>query len=149
MKRSSLKRGTSRLRRRKKLKARNPARRAKEWARSYHSEERCFYVSAILSCIVPWCQQDEDEYLDNAHAHTGGVGRKGPYTEIFPACRKHHTDHDHGRDRFAAAFGVDPDEVASLTEESWLAYGPDVVARAKADGRYARWLSRHEEGDES
>lgn len=133
------------IKRKKGVRRVNPERRAREWARAYHSLERCFYVSAVLSCIVPTCEQDAGDYLDNAHAHTGGKGRKGPYTEIFPACRGHHTEHDEGRARFSEKYGVDPDEAAMLTEESWQEYGADVVARAKADGRYQRWLDREQD----
>lgn len=125
-------------------KARRKVRRSKAWERSYLSLERVFFVSAVLSCIVESCNTDDGDYLDNCHAHTGGTGKKGPYTEVFPGCREHHREHDAGRERFQEAYGVDVDHCCAETERAWLLWGAEVVERAKADGRYQRWLDAYE-----
>ena len=127
----------------------NKARRSKEWARAYGSLERCFYV-AQLACVVPWCYTRG--WMENAHIETGGMGMKADATKVVPACAYHHRTGDlsmhNGIKTFQSDTGVDLEEAARLTEESWLRYGQDTVERAKKDGSYARWLARHEGADE-
>lgn len=68
----------------------NPVRRAREFARAYGSKTRVAFVKT-LACVV--CGTAPS---DNAHIHGGksGMGRKGPYTDIIPLCRKCHTLYD-------------------------------------------------------
>lgn len=110
--------------------------------------ERVWFVSAVLECVVPGCEQDDGEYNENAHIETGGMGRKADADKIVPACRRHHRGpggmHD-GIETFAERWGLDLEQCAADTERAWQTYGAEVVERAKRDGRYQRWLNRDEE----
>lgn len=131
------------LKRRKRVNPVNPERREREFARAFGSLERCYYVSQ-LACVVPWCRQRGP--MENAHIETGGVGRKADATKVVPACEPHHRTGPiamhHGIETFQDEYAIDLEEAARLTEESWQRYGADVVAGAKADGRFDRWLAR-------
>lgn len=131
------------LKRRKRVNPVNPDRRAREFQRAYGSEERVYYVGQHLACVVPDCHAHE---CDNAHIETGGMGRKADADKVAPICNPHHRLlHQHGPETFEAAYGVDLEEAAADTESRWRLYGEDVVARAKADGRYDAWLARNTE----
>lgn len=124
-------------------KARDAERKAREYARKYGSTERAFYV-AQLACVVPWCRSVG--WMENAHIETGGVGRKADASKVVPCCARHHRTGPiamhAGVETFQDEYGIDLEEAARLTEESWQRYGAEVVARAKADGRFDRWLAR-------
>lgn len=122
----------------------NPARREREWARAYGSTERVYYIGQHLACIVHGCEARECE---NAHTETGGMGRKADADTVVPLCTRHHAEYHRGAESFASRHGLDLEQAARETEAKWALYGDDVVARAKADGRYARWLARNEEGE--
>ena len=128
------------------MKRANPARRAKEWARAYGSLERVYYISNHLACSVDYCFSRD---IVNAHTETGGAGRKADAETVIPLCNLHHAEYHKGAKTFVARYGIDLFGYAADTEMFWQLYGPDVVARAKADGRYARWLARHKESDET
>jgi hypothetical protein len=88
--------------RRKKLKAVNPARRAKEFARTYGSKERCQWI-AEQPCA--WCVLRGlvriSRPSDNAHSEGGGgMGMKADYTTVVPLCRRHHEQYDQHRAPF-------------------------------------------------
>lgn len=122
---------------------RDEARKQREFARKYHSPERVFYVAEHLACAVPGCSAGPN---DNAHVETGGMGYKADYTSVAPLCTgmsgHHWMLHDMGAETFQHETGCDLDKAAADTEESWQLYGAEVLERAKADGRYARWLER-------
>lgn len=124
-------------------KKRDAERKAREFARAYGSEERCYYV-AQLACVVPWC--DRRGWMENAHIETGGVSRKADANKVVPCCAYHHRTGPiamhWGIESFQVETGVDLEEAARLTEESWQRYGAEVVARAKASGKYDRWKNR-------
>lgn len=102
MKRSKPLARTSRLARGARIKAVNRPRRASEFQRCYHSRERVRWVKG-LGCLVcltvsPLFYTMSAGKCDNAHVGgNGGMGRKGPYTEIVPLCRKHHRLFDEHR----------------------------------------------------
>jgi hypothetical protein len=108
--------------RRKKLKAVNPARRAKEFARTYGSKERCQWI-AEQPCA--WCVLRGlvriSRPSDNAHSEGGGgMGRKADYTTVLPMCRRHHEQYDQHRAPFdrpipRAAIKI----LAERTEAAW------------------------------
>jgi hypothetical protein len=88
--------------RRKKIKATNPARRAKSFARTYGSKERCDWISS-LPCA--WCVLRGlvriSRPSDNAHSEGGGgMGMKADYTTVVPLCRRHHEQYDQHRAPF-------------------------------------------------
>ena len=120
----------------------NPARRAKEWARAYGSLERVFYINNHLSCVVETCVRTD---LQNAHIETGGMSRKADADKIVPMCSEHHALHHTGAETFVECYGLDLQAMAAETERLWQLNGADVVARAKADGRFQRWLDRDKE----
>ena len=123
-------------------KKRDEARKAREFARKYGSIERVFYISECLACAVPGCNAGPQ---DNAHTQTGGTGRKADSTTVIPLCTGmygHHAEWHKGDKTFCELYGLDPDKAAADTEESWTLYGDEVVARAKADGRFDAWLER-------
>lgn len=125
-------------------KKRDTERKAREFARKYGSEERCYYV-ATLHCVVPSCTRTG--WMENAHTESGGTGRKADAETIVPACAKHHRTgadslHNLGRESFQHAHGVDLEIAAAETDVSWLLYGDDVVERAKANGRFDKWKNR-------
>jgi hypothetical protein len=108
--------------RRKKIKATNPARRAKSFARTYGSKERCDWISS-LPCA--WCVLRGlvriSRPSDNAHSEGGGgMGRKADYTTVLPMCRRHHEQYDQHRAPFdrpipRAAIKI----LAERTEAAW------------------------------
>lgn len=122
---------------------RDEERAAREFARKYHSIERVWYIAEHLACCVPGCTAGPN---DNAHVRTGGVGYKADYTAVAPLCTGmtgHHRQlHYMGTATFEHETGVDLEKAAADTEESWQLRGEEVVARAKSDGRFDRWLER-------
>lgn len=128
------------LRRKTRLKPINRERRTKEWARAYGSEERVFFVATCLACAVPICPDFGQN--ENAHIETGGTSRKADADKVIPLCERHHKAHHAGAETFVARYSIDLELSARETERAWQLYGEETVARAKADGRYARWLAR-------
>lgn len=123
--------------RKKRVNPFNAKRRAENFARAYGSEERLFYVSACLACVVPSCTWNG--YNDNAHVETGGTGRKADADKVVSACNRHHREMHRGQETFELTYGVDLQQCAAETQERWTLYGPEVVERAKADGRFDAW----------
>lgn len=140
--RSSLKPGKP-PRRTKRVNPINKARRAKEWARAYHSIERVWWIANGCACVVPDCLARDCE---NAHTETGGMGRKADYTTVVPLCTFHHRKlHRIGRDTFEECYCVTLEEAARLTQQAWELSGLEVAERASADGRIAAWVAAREE----
>lgn len=103
------------------MKRRNVKRKKSEWARAYHSKERVEFVKS-LPCRVPTCAAMSPS--ENAHAETGGTGRKADYDKILPLCTKHHRElHDHGQETFEAKHEITLLECADWTEWKWLNRG--------------------------
>ena len=71
------------------LPPRNPARRKKEWTRSYGSPERVMAVT-LMGCAVSWCTG----LSQNAHLETGGTGRKADADKVVNLCIRHHLWND-------------------------------------------------------
>lgn len=118
---------------------RDAERKAREFARKYGSLERVWFVSQVLLCAASGERGDNE----NAHAVGGGVGRKADYTTVLPLSPDHHRElHRIGAESFEHKYGINLEEAAAATELAWLTSGTDIVARAKADGRYERWLKR-------
>ena len=98
MKRTPLKRKT-------RLRARNPERRAAAFARNFG--DRGAAVRA-MRCLVPGCRHDPQA----AHAIARGMGGvKGSLRHLVPLCSAHHRDAGENRTsqraRFEAAHGLD------------------------------------------
>ena len=86
------------LRRRTPVKRANRARKASEFARTYHSKERVAFVKSLPCCV---CFYSHDP-SDNAHIKTGGTGRKADAKYIVPLCRTCHRKlHQMGQGTFA------------------------------------------------
>lgn len=66
----------------------NRERKAKEWVRSYGSEERVGAVKAT-PCEVESCNR----LSENAHLKTGGTGRKADADTVANLCSEHHRTH--------------------------------------------------------
>ena len=125
-------------------KARDKERKARDFARKYGSEERCFYV-ATLHCVVPDCSHRG--WMENAHTVGGGIGRKANAETVVPCCARHHRTgadslHNLQPEAFEAAHGVLLEVAADDTETSWQLYGDEVVERGKASGKYGAWKNR-------
>jgi len=104
---------------RKRVKESNPARRAKSFARSYHSVERVLFVKG-LACLAP--RHECIGQPENAHVVTGGMGRKGDYTSIVPLCAYHHAVlHRMGAESFQKHYICYFNEHAPAVEALWLA----------------------------
>ena len=102
------------LRRSGRLKARNAARRKREFARCYHSAERVEFVKA-LPCAVCYCTPSE-----NAHTTGGGASRKADYTTIAPLCAFHHAQlHRIGVDTFQIRHVIRLRNEAAHTQALW------------------------------
>jgi len=93
----------------------NPRRKAREFARCYHSHERVAFIQAS-PCIIPGCG------CHSINAHVGskgaGAGRKADYDQIAPLCAVHHQALHDGR--------LTPDQGwllkhAAATEAAWQA----------------------------
>ena len=102
--------------------AKNVARAADEFLRTYYSEERVDFVQG-LHCIVPGC----DQRAENAHIEGDGIGRKAGYEKIAPICRGHHRTrrdslHNLGREEFEGTHLVDLGALALDCERCWRRY---------------------------
>lgn len=129
MKKTPLKRHTE-LKRGGPIAPKNPDRKAREFVRAYHSEDRVLFVKHGLRCCVPHCYRMPCE---NAHIETGGMGRKAHYTKVVPMCGYHHREiHQLGRETFETKHGdrgiaFDLDVEAEWTEQMWQACGAEFV----------------------
>lgn len=99
----------------------NPKRRAKGFARAYHSEERVLFVKGLMCCVCT-----VEGFTENAHIEGDGAGRKAHYTKIVPLCGSrygylghHNWLHAKGREEFEARFDIDLDQEAAETEALW------------------------------
>lgn len=102
---------------RKPLKARNPKRRASEFARTYESKERVAWIKAqrsVASGRGP---------CENVHVKGGGASRKADACWIVPLTRSEHVElHQHGVTWFEARYGLSLEFMAAQTHTAWLAY---------------------------
>lgn len=106
-------------------KARKREKKETEWLRAYGSRERVRFV-ARLPCRVPTCIRGPSQ---NAHAETGGTGRKADARTILPLCRHHHAQlHAMGRWTFEKTYGINLMACAEWTEWKWSSAGdfPDL-----------------------
>ena len=106
------------------VKARNPTRRAAEFARCYHSAARVLWVQALPSVVsgAGPCQ--------NVHTRGDGAGRKADYPWIVPLTdAEHRTLHKIGKASFEAAHRIDLDHEAAVTDARWEQY---VAAHQKS-----------------
>ena len=106
------------LRRRTRVKRANRARKASEFARTYHSKERVAFVKS-LPCVMHTYRCEGR--AENAHLGNGGMGRKSDHTNIVPLCRYHHRElHRLGVERFEDFYdGVSLPLFADNTEALW------------------------------
>jgi hypothetical protein len=114
MKRTPMKRKT-------RVRPRNPKRRASEFARCYGSKERVAFVKS-LPCIVRRSLSFAvcDGEIHNHHTKNDGIGRKGPASSIVPLCSRHHELlHEGGSEAFSDAYGLPLNALAADTERRW------------------------------
>ena len=107
----------------------NATRKAREFARCFHSKLRVEFVRR-LPCVMcnRWQTYDEGS-SDNAHISSGhGMTYRGDYTSIVPLCRVHHTNYDQRRPPF------DGQQL-----RNWIEY--------QADETQAAWLRHCGEGE--
>lgn len=97
------------------VKTTNPKRKAKEFARCYHSSARVEFVRG-LPCVVT-----RKTPCENAHTESGGMGRKAHYTKIVPMIpEKHHELHDIGIATFLRKYPwLDFAKLEAETEAKW------------------------------
>lgn len=94
---------------------------ASEFARIYHSRKRVLWVKA-RRCIAARHACVCVGEMQNAHTENGGMGRKGPYTSIVPACFLHHTQmHQMGARWFEARYDLSLKARAAVTQRAWRA----------------------------
>lgn len=106
----------SELKRKVRVKPRNPKRRQSEFARAYHSKERVEWVKSLPCCVCSTVPSD------NAHVGNGGAGRKAGYESIVPLCREHHRElHNIGIQSFNERHWIWLHIVADTTQAVWLA----------------------------
>lgn len=96
------------------------ARRQKEWARAYHSEERVRWVKHH-PCLV--CGRTPSE---NAHTRSGGMGRKADADTIAPLCHEHHHEYDNHKATFEDTHGLDLKAEAKALDERWTRYREEM-----------------------
>ena len=108
------------MRRQKRVNPINRNRKAREFVRTYHSKERCAFISSLPCCA---CGGSGSE---NAHGpdSDAGMGRKGGYKSILPLCGPgysgcHATLHRIGVESFERASGLDLRAEAARVEERW------------------------------
>ena len=114
------------------------ARKAREFARKYHSVERVVFVRYALECVVEGC----GGLPENAHLDGEGTGRKGHYTRVAPICRCHHRTapsslHALGSvEAFDRVHHTDLETAAVRTDEAFQTWGQAWLAERKADGTF-------------
>lgn len=137
MKRTELRRGPAKPKSRAQ-RLRDSVRKAREFARKYHSKERVVFVRYALECAVAGC----GGMPENAHLDGEGTGRKGHYRRVAPLCGGHHRtrpDSLHALGSvtaFDARHTTDLEAVACATDSAWLTWGQAWIADAKASGDY-------------
>lgn len=95
--------------------ASNPTRKAREFARCYHSRARVEFVKS-LRCVSGLGSGE----VQNHHIEGGGAGRKAHYTKIVPmGAEMHARIHQYGREWFERTFGYDLNMEAIKTEIAW------------------------------
>lgn len=113
-------------------------RKALEFRRVYHSEERVLFVKFGLRCAVAGCESRPE----NAHLNTEGTSRKSGYLRVVPLCRGHHrirTDSLHqlgSVERFDERHDTDLEPAAWWAEREWQEWGRAWIEQCKADGSY-------------
>jgi hypothetical protein len=117
MKRTPLRPGkpldrSSELQRKTRLRARNPERKAREFARCYGSEARVEAVRA-MPCCVPGCVRRPSQ---NAHVRSKGAG--GTWRDVVPLCAYHHAiQHRMGILTFEREYDTDLRAIAARVAE--------------------------------
>jgi hypothetical protein len=89
-------------------------RKAKNWGRAYGSRERVEWVKQqpCEGCLYP--------LSENAHAATGGTGRKSDSRHILPLCSCcHRALHRLGKRTWQARWLINLDAAAAETERRW------------------------------
>lgn len=112
-------RSKSAPRQRKPMKRANPANKAREFARCFHSEARVLFVQS-LNCAA--CGRLPSQ---NAHVKSGGMGRREGFAWIVPLCEKCHTAQEGRTSAFERERRL-PDgflyATAAATERLWQAH---------------------------
>ena len=102
------------IKRKTPVRARNPKRKAAEFARCYHSEARVLWIQALPSVVsgAGPCQ--------NVHTRGDGAGRKAGYQWIVPLTdAEHKALHRIGKASFEDAHHTDLDHEAAITDARW------------------------------
>jgi hypothetical protein len=119
------------IKRRKRVRPRNPARHATNQARAYEGPRATFVKT--LPCLI--CAYVPSE---NAHLTNGGLGRKDDASRTVPLCgdfaNGHHTEYDTGKKSFRKQYGdvelggLTLEEHAARVEAFWQARKADFTA---------------------
>ena len=109
-----------------KPKAVNRKRKAKNFARAYHSKARVEFVKS-LPCTYCWGLSPffamAPGTSHNAHTVGGGTSRKADYTTIIPLCASHHTRYDEHQPPFdKAKIRSAMVRAATVVERMWQAH---------------------------
>lgn len=126
--------------RRKRL--RRKRRSAEEFGRVYGGPERVWFFHHCLRCAV--CGAEPEV----AHLGNEGLGRKSHHTLTVPLCSTHHilgadSLHVLGPKRFEKRHDLRLRLIARRAQEAFEGpAGQAMIALAKEDGSYERWLRR-------
>lgn len=111
------------LTRKRRMKRVNRARRARLFAKHFHSDAFVAWVHS-LACTAPGC------YRTDIHAaHVKGRAVGGTWESIIPLCAVHHAAlHAYGRPLAEAEWGHDLDLVADAIQLRWAAWTADKAS---------------------
>lgn len=118
-KRKKLKRGAD-MRRRKRIRARNPERAERLFERNYLSEEFVTWIHS-LACVVSGSGGSSWDPIVAAHVRSKGAG--GRWSDIVPMLRSLHDElHQIGVRSFEKKYEVDLQLAAAAVVQRWKAF---------------------------
>ena len=105
------------------LRARNPKRRAREWARAYDSPEFVEWGKMGQCCV---CGAIGTPYKPNHNHHTKpegelpvGTGRKADAKWVVVLCSLHHSEAHEGEESFGEKYGINLADEARKHWAKW------------------------------
>lgn len=119
--RKPLRRSTTPIKRKTRVRPINRKRKAKTFARAYGGSARAEFVKG-MACIVGRIQEYPKCWGDmvNAHIKGDGAGRKADARFCVPLCVYHHDQlHELQPRLFQLGYGVNLEEAAKATEMAW------------------------------
>lgn len=115
LRRTPLRPGAKRLKRRTPLRPVNPERAAKKYERNFGA-----YAEVIRRqpCAVPGCRSRKSEPAHVKPRGMGGCG--GAKRDLVPLCRRHHREQEGRTSAFQARYSLD---LTALAASLWARYG--------------------------